>query len=127
MGVKDSNQIQFNKVEIAKNTFIQVLIPPDENNNFAMRKFTLKKGGMIPFHKNLVEHQQYVLCGKAELKIDDEISVVQRDSVAYIPAGVPHYYKNIGNTNFEFLCIVPKKTDQMTLIEYRHISYANFL
>lgn len=117
MGVKDSNQIQFNKVDVAKNTFIQILIPPEENNNFAMRKFTIKKGGMIPLHKNLIEHQQYVLCGKAELKIGDEISIAQRDSVVFIPAGVPHSYKNIGDTDFEFLCLVPKKEDKMTLME----------
>ncbi|MEI6055139.1 MAG: cupin domain-containing protein [Lentisphaerota bacterium] len=119
MGIKDSNQIQFAKVDIAKDTFMQVLIPiqPDENDNFIMRKFIIKKGGMIPFHKNLVEHQQYVLSGKAELRIEDEVSIARRDSVVYIPAGVPHYYKNLGDTDFEFLCIIPKKADQMTLTE----------
>ncbi len=116
-GIKDSNQIQFNKVEMAKNTFIKILIPPDKNNNFAMRKFIIKKGGMIPFHRNLVEHQQYILCGKAEIRIGDEVSIVERDNVVFIPAEVPHYYKNIGETNFEFLCIIPNKADQMTLVE----------
>lgn len=117
MTTRDSNQIPFNKVDIAKNTFIQILIPPAEDNNFIMRKFTIKKGGVIPCHKNLVEHQQYVLCGKAEVKIGDEISIVQRDSVVFIPAGVPHYYKNIGDTDFEFLCLIPKKEDVMTLLD----------
>lgn len=116
MNVKDSNQVPFNKVDIAKNTFIQVLIPPDENNNFAMRKFIIKKGGMIPLHKNLVEHQQYVLSGKAELTIGDEVLTVQRDTTVFIPAEAPHSYKNIGETDFEFLCLIPKKEDKMTLI-----------
>lgn len=117
MSLSDSNQIQFNKVEVAKNTFIQVLIPPADDNSFVMRKFTIKKGGMIPFHKNLIEHQQYVLSGKAELKIGDETVYVQRDSVVFIPAEVPHSYKNIGDTDFEFLCLIPKTEDKMTLLD----------
>jgi quercetin dioxygenase-like cupin family protein len=117
MSVKDSNQMQFNKVDIAKNTFIQVLIPPSDDNNFVMRKFTIRKGGMIPAHKNLVEHQQYVLAGKAELIIGGETLIAQRDCVVFIPAEVPHSYRNIGDTDFEFLCLIPKKEDKMTLLD----------
>ncbi|HBM16256.1 MAG TPA: cupin domain-containing protein [Lentisphaeria bacterium] len=112
-----SCQVQFNKVDAAKNTFIQVLIPPADNNNFIMRKFIVRKGGMIPAHKNLVEHQQYVLSGKAELMIGNETVNVQKDSVVFIPAEVAHSYRNTGDTDFEFLCIIPKKEDKMTLID----------
>jgi quercetin dioxygenase-like cupin family protein len=30
---------------------------------------------------------------------------------------VPHWYRNIGEENFEFLCIIPNKTDVITLVD----------
>jgi quercetin dioxygenase-like cupin family protein len=114
--VKNVNTFKKEKVNAGNNTFRQVLISPEEAPNFAMRKFTIEPGGSMPLHKNSVEHEQYVLNGSAEVQIGDEIFIVKKDDVVFIPANVKHNYKTIGNEPFEFLCLVPNKEDRITLI-----------
>jgi oxalate decarboxylase/phosphoglucose isomerase-like protein (cupin superfamily) len=36
--------------------------------------------------------------------------------VVFIPEGVIHYYENIGEEPFEFLCIVPNKADEIKIV-----------
>ena len=80
-----------------------------------MRKFIIEPGGSMPMHMNSVEHEQYILNGSAEVQIGEEQLIVKKDDVVYIPAGVEHNYKTIGNEPFEFLCIVPNKPDEIQL------------
>jgi quercetin dioxygenase-like cupin family protein len=85
----------------------QVLIGPDVNPTFAMRRFIMQPGGGMPKHTNTVEHQQYVLRGRARVSIGDDVHEVSAGTVVYIPAGVPHDYHVEGDEPFEFLCMVP--------------------
>ncbi len=89
----------------------QVLIGPDEGPHFALRRFTMQPGGGIPAHTNTVEHEQYVLRGRATIGIGDRVSEVHAGSVVYIPAGTPHWYRAEGDEPFEFLCVVPNLPD----------------
>jgi len=95
----------------------QVLISPEEGPNFAMRKFIMEPGGGMPRHMNQVEHEQYVLRGRARVGIGDEVLEVTRDDVVYIPAGVPHWYQTEGDEPFEFLCLVPNLPDETVILE----------
>jgi quercetin dioxygenase-like cupin family protein len=95
----------------------QVLIPDSEGPNFAMRRFVIQPEGGMPNHTNLVEHEQYVLGGKARVGIGDDIFEVTQGDVVYIPAGTPHWYQTIGNEPFEFLCMVPNAPDETTILE----------
>jgi quercetin dioxygenase-like cupin family protein len=115
MLVKKIESINKENVASGINTYKQVLISSNEAPNFAMRKFTIEPNGFIPLHNNTVEHEQYVLNGKAEIQIGDEIFIVKKDDVVFIPAEINHSYKNIGNENFEFLCLVPNKEDKIIL------------
>ncbi len=117
MLVRDPQNLIKEKVTEGTNTFKQVLISSGEAPNFAMRKFTIEPGGSMPLHTNEVEHEQYVLNGKAKVMIGDEIFIVQKDDVVYIPKGVKHNYKTIGDEAFEFLCIVPNKEDKINILE----------
>lgn len=94
----------------------KVLIAPEEAPNFAMRLFTIQPGGEMPLHTNSVEHEQFVLNGQAQIGIGDEDFVISRGSVVFIPAGVPHWYRNIGDEPFEFLCMVPNQPDTIALL-----------
>ncbi len=47
----------------------QVLISAEEAPHFAMRCFTIQPGGKMPLHTNTVEHEQFVLSGKAEVTL----------------------------------------------------------
>lgn len=95
----------------------QVLIGPDEGPNFALRKFSMEPGGGMPLHTNTVEHEQYVLRGRARVVIGGEVLEVEKDDVVFIPGGVPHSYQALGEEPFEFLCIVPNLPDETTLLE----------
>jgi mannose-6-phosphate isomerase-like protein (cupin superfamily) len=57
-----------------------------------------------------------VLRGRAQIGIGDEIIEVKATDVVFIPAGVPHWYQNIGNEPFEFLCMVPNKPDKIEVL-----------
>jgi len=69
----------------------------------------------MPKHTNSVEHEQYVLNGRAQIGIGDEIFEVKKNDVVFIPADVPHWYKVLGDESFEFICVVPNKPDVVEL------------
>jgi quercetin dioxygenase-like cupin family protein len=105
------------RVAAGRETEVQVLIGPDEGPNFALRRFIIQPGGGMPLHTNLVEHEQYVLRGRASVRIGDEVHEVKADDVVYIPAGVPHSYDAEGDEPFEFLCSVPNRDDRIDLVD----------
>ncbi len=115
MGIKKISQIKKEVVEAGVATFKQQLITPEEAPNFAMRKFIIEPGGSMPLHTNSVEHEQYILNGQAEINIGDEVVIVQKDDIVFIPSEIEHSYRTIGNEVFEFLCMVPNKTDKLIL------------
>jgi quercetin dioxygenase-like cupin family protein len=117
MPSRPSSSVPSEIVSAGTGTSRQVLIGPDVGPNFALRKFTMDPGGSMPLHTNTVEHEQYVLRGRARVFIGDEVLEVQKDDVVYIPGGVPHSYEALGNEPFEFLCAVPNLPDQTTILE----------
>jgi quercetin dioxygenase-like cupin family protein len=116
MSVKHVKDVPAQAVRAGNLTDIQVLISAQEGPHFAMRRFVMEPGGGIPNHTNTVEHEQYVLKGHAMIGIGDEEFEVQAGNVVFIPEGAPHWYRNIGEEDFEFLCIIPNKTDVITLV-----------
>lgn len=117
MSVKHTQDIEAKNVAAGTDTTIQVLISSQEGPNFAMRKFSMKSGGGMPLHTNTVEHEQYVLSGRAKIGIDKQVYEVQAGDVVFIPEGVQHFYENIGKEPFEFLCMIPNKEDTITLMD----------
>ncbi len=117
MTVKHSNEVEAKNVAAGKDATIQVLISSQEGPNFALRKFSMLPGGGMPRHTNTVEHEQYVLRGHARIGIDEEIYEVRHGDVVFIPEGAPHFYENIGDEPFEFLCIIPNKEDKINVID----------
>ena len=103
------------KVAAGKATEMQVLVGPDQGApNFVLRRFIMGEGGGMPRHTNLVEHEQYVLRGRARITIGDAVHEVKPDTTLYIPAGVVHSY-DVLEAPFEFLCVVPNAPDKVTL------------
>lgn len=74
------------------------------------------KGGGMPLHTNTVEHEQYVLRGRARVGIADKVYEVKADDVLYIPAGVPHNYEVL-EAPFQFLCLIPNQPDQIEIVK----------
>lgn len=114
--VKHAEAVNKADVTAGTATQMQVLIgPADKAPNFAMRRFIMAEGGGMPMHTNSVEHEQYVLCGRAEVGIGEKVHEVRQGDVLLIPAGVPHYYKVL-QAPFEFLCMVPNSPDQIRIV-----------
>jgi len=98
-------------------TETQVLLGPDDGMpNFAMRRFIMGEGGGMPRHTNTVEHEQYVLAGRARVVIGDRTHEVTAGDVVYIPAGTPHSYEVL-EAPFEFLCMVPNLPDRIEILD----------
>jgi len=114
--VKHAEAVNKADVTAGTATQMQVLIgPADKAPNFALRRFIMSEGGGMPMHTNTVEHEQYVLCGRAEVGIGRKVHQVRQGNVLLIPAGVPHYYKVL-EAPFEFLCMVPNSPDQIRIL-----------
>src|SRR6185437_1927829 len=112
MSVKHANDVAAEPVKAGQGTTRQVLIGPDEGPHFAMRRFIMQPGGGMPPHTNTVEHEQYVLRGRATIGIADRTVEVKQGDVVYIPAGTPHWYEAHDGEPFEFLCVVPNEEDR---------------
>ena len=116
MSVKHLTAVPLEPVEAGEGVTFQILIGPTEAPNFAMRRFIIEPGGGMPNHTNAVEHEQFVLRGHARIGLGDEVIEVNATDIVFIPAGVPHWYQNIGPEPFEFLCLVPNKPDTLKLL-----------
>ena len=115
--VKRTEAVGLKDVAAGQATQMQVLIGPEDGApHFAMRRFVMGEGGGMPIHTNAVEHEQYVLRGRAEVGIGGKVHEVRSGNVLYIPAGTPHYYQVI-EAPFEFLCLVPNAPDQIVMIK----------
>ncbi len=117
MSVRPAKTIPAEEVKGGSATVRQVLIGPDQGPNFAMRRFIMEPGGGMPRHTNRVEHEQYVLRGRATITVGDEIHRVEEGDVVYIAAGTPHSYKAEGDEPFEFICVVPNAPDSIEVLE----------
>jgi quercetin dioxygenase-like cupin family protein len=111
--VKRPGQVPAIAVEKAVGTEIEWLIDRhDGAPNFELRKFRIKPGGRIPKHYHPdIEHEQYVLKGSYDVGIGEKVHRVKPGDSLYISAGTVHWYRNTGEEDAEFLCIVPKKED----------------
>lgn len=97
-------------------TSVQVLFgPADGAPNFALRKFAMGAGGGMPLHTNAVEHEQYVLGGRAAVTVGGVVHEVGAGDTLFIPAGVAHAYRVV-EAPFEFLCVVPVAPDRIELV-----------
>ncbi len=116
MGVKHAEDVTKEAVSAGQGVFKQVLIGPNEGPHFAMRRFTIEPGGFMPKHTNEVEHEQYVLSGRARIAIGEEEYEVGPGDVVFIPAKVPHWYRTVGEEPFVFICVVPNEPDKTTIL-----------
>jgi quercetin dioxygenase-like cupin family protein len=115
--VKGADSVEAQKVVAGTATRSQILIGTDDGApNFAMRRFIMEDGGGMPRHTNEVEHEQYVLRGRARVGIGDSVFEVAANDVLFIPVKTPHFYEVV-EAPFEFLCVVPNSPDRIDIID----------
>ena len=115
--VRRADAIERKSVAAGTATEMQMLVgPADGAPNFALRRFIMGENGGMPRHTNEVEHEQYVLKGRARITIGDEVHEVAAGNTLYIPARVPHSYEVL-EAPFEFLCVVPNAPDEIRILD----------
>lgn len=109
--VKNIQGITLNAPGIA-GVFKQSLVGPAQGwEGWVMRLFTLGREGHTPRHSHPWPHINYVASGKGILYLDGKEHTVEPGSVAYIPGGAEHQFRNTGQEEFSFICIVPEEGD----------------
>ena len=116
MYLKDSKSIEKNKIPKTVDASIAVLTP-NIDKDFIVRKIELKSGGCMPNHTNIIQHQQYVLSGEAKVVIGKEEYRAKQGDFIYIPAGVEHYYEACYGSDYEFLCMITTKEDEIEFLD----------
>jgi len=115
--VRPARSVPTTTVKAGTATEMHVLVGPEQGDtSFVLRRFIMGQGGGMPLHTNLVEHQQYVLKGRARVRVGDTTHEVSPDTTLFIPAGMPHSYEVI-EAPFEFICVVPDRPDKISLVE----------
>jgi quercetin dioxygenase-like cupin family protein len=114
--VRRADEMPAQEVAVGTATHVQVLLGEgDGMPHFAMRRFVMGAGGGMPLHTNRVEHEQYVLAGRARVTVGGEVHDVRQGEVLFIPAGMPHSYQVV-EAPFEFLCMVPNRPDEIEIL-----------
>lgn len=114
--VRRPGEAETREVEAGTATRMAVLVGPDDGApNFTLRRFSMGRGGGMPRHTNRVEHEQYVLCGRARVRIGETVHDVAAGDALFIPAGVPHSYEVV-EAPFDFLCVVPNGPDRIEVL-----------
>jgi len=98
------------KMDGTEGTYIQWLISKEQGaENYAMRLFTIKPGGKIAPHNHPWEHEIFVISGSGIIGAGDREVRVREGNFLYVPPDVVHWYRNDGDEDFKFLCIIPMK------------------
>lgn len=92
------------------NAAMKVLIGPDQGwPDHVMRVVELGPEGYSPRHTHNWPHINYMLEGEGVLMMEGKETPVSAGSIAYVPAGMDHQFRNTGDGLFRFICIVPKE------------------
>ena len=110
MKIAKAESIEAKEVALdgAKDVRMRMLISEaDGAPNFRMRLFTLAPGGHTPLHEHDWEHEVYILAGSAAVATPDGDRPASEGDCLYIPPGEIHQFRNAGDDELKFLCLVP--------------------
>ena len=94
--------------DAVKDVTMQVLVSPEEGwDSHVMRVLELGIDGYSPKHQHPWPHINYIIEGEGVLMIDGKDYPITAGSYAYVPQDTLHQFKNVGTTQFKFICIVP--------------------
>lgn len=94
----------------AEKVQVQYLIDDRHGSErFALRLYTVQRGGHTPLDQHEYEHQVYVLSGNGLLKQSEEPGsaprALKRGDTIFIPSNAIHQFSNAESEPFVFLCV----------------------
>lgn len=115
MAIGNMNDIALKPIKSSEalDASIRVLVSPKEGwKGYVMREIEVEKNGYTPKHFHPWPHINYIIEGEGSLYLEGVETSVKAGSFAYIPANSLHQFKNVGDTTFKFICIVPEEGHQ---------------
>ncbi len=112
MKIVDYKEVKAEAVDFeeAKDIKVRWLISDkDKAPNFAMRLFEVSPGGCSPLHTHNWEHEVFILEGEGVATDGDKEFKIKSGTVVYVAPNEKHQFRNVGNSIFKFLCIIPIK------------------
>ncbi|MFQ5675277.1 MAG: cupin domain-containing protein [bacterium] len=112
MKVQNFKEIEETDVtmEGSKDARMRLLISEkDGANNFAMRMFTVARGGHTPFHFHNYEHEIFVLEGTGLVKSEGQERPFKAGDVIFVEPNEKHQFVNAGEDEMKFLCLIPSQ------------------
>lgn len=85
----------------------KVIAEKEGAKNFVMRVFEVAPGGNTPLHKHVWEHEVFILSGSGIVVGSSGQHEVKSGDVVFVPGGEEHQFKNTGDKNWEFICLIP--------------------
>lgn len=79
----------------------------DGAKNFCMRVFEIAVGGNTARHSHEWEHEIFVHAGDGEIFLDGRWNTIGAGNAIYVEGNMEHQMRNIGNTPFVFVCLIP--------------------
>lgn len=108
MYVSRADAVIREEAEGMEKVWIQWLIAKEQGaENFAMRLVTVAPGGVIPKHDHPWEHEIFILRGRGVIGAGGEEREVSTGNFAYVEPSIPHWYRNTGDEDWQFICVIP--------------------
>jgi len=97
----------------ANQAAMKVLVSEKEGwQDHVMRVVEVNKDGYTPKHSHPWPHINYVIEGEGSLMINGVEHPLKAGSYAFVPDNALHQFRNVGDSMFKFICIVPKRGHQ---------------
>jgi quercetin dioxygenase-like cupin family protein len=104
MPVVKQEEIKLEEVKmngVVKTTKANVIGPAQGWNESTLRVFKIGPNGFTPHHQHDWEHVNYVIKGEGTLTLGGETH--------HLKANMMHQFRNSGEKDFEFICVVPQR------------------
>jgi|SRR5699024_468712 len=72
---------------------------PVKAEHFTLGHVVIEPGGLVPKHKHFQEEVYYIIEGKGEIELDNNIHNIEAGDAIYIESNVSHELVNIGDEN----------------------------
>ena len=80
-----------------------------ENENVSLVYFELQPGEELGRHTDSAEEVLFIVEGKVEVSIGDEIGIVEAPSLALVPTLKPHNLRNVGDVRAKVAGFFPSR------------------
>jgi mannose-6-phosphate isomerase-like protein (cupin superfamily) len=91
------------------NTRLREMLHPDKQAialRYSLAHATLPVGQTSQSHSLKTSEVYYILSGRGEMHIEDEIQVVEPGDTVYIPPNARQFIRSCGSESLVFICIV---------------------